>query len=503
ETVMKTIFSLVKIFLFIGILFFFSSCGGGGSTDSSVIKEEISTLSYSQGDIIDADSLRYFNASFAETTAAIVQAVLVVNSLQPTEGTTVSLDAFKDRYNQAKEALIILEESAELTDLILDMFPSEEAVQKYIYKNRSKIDPKEVEAILNSSKSRSVIKPLMTHYKVNAKKAFEILQNSQEGLFTEYMSEAQRNENIVNVLKVVRDSSALTVTVGASVITAGGLSAGLSVGNAAGLVIQGADAVVKLAKSSAELIIGQDGALDEAYDKSAFVKAVSYGNEIVSIVSIKNLYKSGGWDDAGAAISDMVYISGKARDLVQDKKISFGSTLVVSDLPDEGYPEIENLFKDPIPMAYGTPDGTPDGDLFGVFKETLDVLLDDMKVQATDDVLVIIENTTQNTTQNALAGTISGGWSGISKGGLLKASGSFVMHISSDGKISGSYSGDDSGNLSGTISSNGDMDVKSGGGAIESGNWSGTVRRNDDGSLSGSGSWSTQGYSGGWSGTGA
>ncbi len=485
------IFGVVVAFLFI------IGCGGGESDLPT--KLETSTISYTKGDIVDEDSLRYFNASFAETTAAIVQAVLSVNSLYPTDGTTVSLDTFKEKYKQAEDALTILEESAELTDLFLDMFPSQEVAELYLAKNRNKIDPKEVEAILNSSKSRSVIKPLMAHYKVNAKKAFEILRNSQEGLFTEYMSEAKRNETIVNVLKVVRDSSALTVTVGAVVISAGSLAAGATVAQGVGLLIQGSDATVKLVKSTAELIIGKDGALDKAYDKSALLKSLSYGNEIVSIIGIKDLYKNAGWaGDAGQALSDMIYISGKSRDLIQDKKISFGpSSLDVSDIVNEEVSTIKDLFKDPVPTAYGTPGSSSSG-LFGIFKSILDVLPKDMKVQATENILIIIDETPQN----ALAGTIRGSWSGKDSEDF-KASGSFVMRISSGGSISGSYSGDDSGHLGGTISSNGNMDVKSGGGAVGSGRWSGTVKRNDDGSLTGSGAWSAQGYSGGWSGSGS
>lgn len=105
-------------------------------------------------------------------------------------------------------------------------------------------------------------------------------------------------------------------------------------------------------------------------------------------------------------------------------------------------------------------------------------------------------------TQYALAGTINGSWAGKDSEGD-RVSGSFVMHISAAGGVKGTYSGDDKGSLSGTISSNGALDAKSGGGALDAGRWSGTVHRNKDGSLTGSGSWSGQGYSGGWSGAGS
>ena len=101
-----------------------------------------------------------------------------------------------------------------------------------------------------------------------------------------------------------------------------------------------------------------------------------------------------------------------------------------------------------------------------------------------------------------LQGTLTGSWSG-SDGEGDRVSGGFVMHISADGTVSGSFNGDSEGRLSGTVSAQGDINAKSGGGGAGSGHWSGTVRRNEDGSLSGSGSWSAEGYSGGWSGSGS
>lgn len=516
---MKTLYFVLSFLL----LLMYGGCGGAGAgTDVSGNANkspESTTLRFTEGDMMNDTIVPIFEDSFAETSATLVQAILAVNSLYPVNGENVSLLEFKKRYAEAKEALSQLESSADMSDIYLDLLPDPKSVKTYIAKYRGKINPKEVEAILNSSQSKSVLKPLMAHYKVNARKALEILQNAEQGLYTQYTDEAARNEKIVNMLKVVRDTSALTVTIGAAVITAGGsavasagvaegLSMGLAEGasatQAAGLLIQGTNAVVKLSKSSVELVLGKDGALDKTFQKSGYLKALATADEVVSLVSIKGLLTKGHWDDAGKAISDMVYISGKARQLVQDKKISFGPASVdVSDVTKQMKEDMKLVFKDPVPMVYGTPDGRGifDNPFSSVFKEILSVLPEDMQIESTSDVLVYI-NDKNSTTDNIFAGTISGGWSGKDKNGF-KASGSFVMHISTSGSISGSYSGDDSGTLTGSISSNGSMDVKSGGGAVGSGRWSGTVRRNKDGSLSGSGSWSAQGYSGGWSGSGS
>jgi len=99
-----------------------------------------------------------------------------------------------------------------------------------------------------------------------------------------------------------------------------------------------------------------------------------------------------------------------------------------------------------------------------------------------------------------LSGVISGGWSGKDKDGW-KAKGTFKMRISSSGRVTGKYSGDDSGVLRGFINSSGRMDIKMGGGSVDGGGWSGTIRKTESGGLIGSGSWKAQGFHGGWRGS--
>ncbi len=100
-----------------------------------------------------------------------------------------------------------------------------------------------------------------------------------------------------------------------------------------------------------------------------------------------------------------------------------------------------------------------------------------------------------------LSGHISGGWSGKDKDGY-KAKGSFRMYVSPSGKVTGKYSGDASGALHGFINSSGRMDIKLGGGSVNGGRWRGSVRKTESGGLVGSGSWSAEGYHGGWRGSG-
>ncbi len=385
-----------KIFFgfLVGIIVFFASCGGGGGSDGgtpNASAANAATVVYKDGDMINDDLvLPMFETSVSEAAAAVVQAILAVNAVYP-GGEDLSLADFRKKYGEAKHALEILESSAETTDWYLDLFPDEKSAAEY----RTKIDPNEVEAILNSSKSKSVLKPLMAHYKVNARKALEILQNAEEGIYTDYTDRAKRADNIINVLKVVRDTSGLTVTIGAAVLTAGGSAAvmggaaEMTLGESVGVIVQGSNAIVKLTKSSVELAIGKDGALDDDYRNSIALRTLAAADDIVSIVSIKSLAESGGWDTTQEAVSDLVFISGKARDLVQDKKLTFGAESIdVSDIVNDDIRGLKNAFEDPFPMVYDTPD-------FGLFrhgyseffKNIFVHLPEDMQTKSTSDLI--------------------------------------------------------------------------------------------------------------------
>ena len=100
-------------------------------------------------------------------------------------------------------------------------------------------------------------------------------------------------------------------------------------------------------------------------------------------------------------------------------------------------------------------------------------------------------------------GTLSGTWSGkgIDDWKGWTSNGTFIMHMSKNGKISGRYSGDDKGKLSGSVSRSGKLNVKSGGGSAGTGSWSGSITI-EQGKLKGHGRWSVDGFIGTWHGTG-
>ena len=273
---------------------------------------------YQTGDIADDTYLSDIRQSLAVTSGALVQAMLSINTFIFTNNATTSLDTFKERKTQVDQALNILETKAAITDGYLDMLSSPEEAQSYITANYKTIEPAEVEAILNSSKMKGVLRPLMAHYHVSARKAKEILDNAMDHLYTQYTEEADNYETATNVAKVVRDGAALAITIGATVATAGTVG-GLGVVGGISSLVQGADGIVKLSKSSAELIIGKDGALDDTYKHSGFVGGLSAASEMLAI---KSLFTKP--DTVAGVISNMVYWSSKAREVTQDEVIAFG-----------------------------------------------------------------------------------------------------------------------------------------------------------------------------------
>jgi len=104
------------------------------------------------------------------------------------------------------------------------------------------------------------------------------------------------------------------------------------------------------------------------------------------------------------------------------------------------------------------------------------------------------ENLKKKSTKKFM-GTLSGAWSGP-----WSSKGSFVMNISEDGKISGSYWGDDKGKLSGLVSASGKVNMKSGRGDAGSGKWGGSINIDMNGKLQGNGTWNVDGYQGTWQG---
>lgn len=375
------------------------SCSGGGDSSLPLPTEPETTtiIAYQNGDLIDDTVyLPPVYDSFRQTIGAMVQAVLAVNTFIFTDPAVTDLTTFEARKAQADQALNSLIVLAEKTEMYADLIPAAEAT--FLSAERlAAIAPSEIEAILASSQSKWPIKTLMQHYKVNAQQAKVILDDAMAGLVSTYTQRADFLTKAILVAQVVKDTSALTVTIGSAVATAGGVTGALGLIDATMTIISGADAAIKLGKAGAELYIGEDGKLDDTFKNSVILSTVSDLNEVVSVASFKGLTlpKPSTFDK----VSSFVYLLDKTLGTYPAKILTTLTDNVVAEIiPEENIPiVINNLNTLPpaVPIAYPGQYTLSDGTSFvidalqgisGVFAETLSMLPVEHQTEATKAV---------------------------------------------------------------------------------------------------------------------
>lgn len=291
---------------------------GGTNSVDVVLDCTLSNLSYTQvGLNSDDENLTLLRKSLAKTAGTLMQSILSINTFLFTDSNETNLTVFQARKRAVDQALDALIFQATQTEAYADGLI--EPIAPLARSFSVEATPEEVEAILNSSKIKWPIKTLMQHYKVNAQEAKNILDNAMEGLVTKYTAQADFETQKILIAQTIRDGAALTVVIGTAAVTAGATGV-LTGAQAVGTVISGSDAIVKLTKSGAELMIGQDGALDSAYNNSTLLRGLSDVNELISIQSLFS-----NPNNALELTNQFTWMAGKLSDLIQDKKITFGA----------------------------------------------------------------------------------------------------------------------------------------------------------------------------------
>jgi antitoxin component YwqK of YwqJK toxin-antitoxin module len=280
---------------------------------------KIVQMFYQEGDLKDYN-LTNLHTSFKQTTGAIVQAILAINSLLFTDINETNITEFRDRKAQADEALDILIELSSQTENYADALPDPTEVGRLL---RTTATPQEIYAIINNSKIKGHIKTLMLHFNVGAHQAKKILDDAMSALESKYSKKADYYTKAIVISQAIRDTSALAVTVGSAVVTAGATTTVLGV---AETVITGADATIKATKSLTELYLGKDGALDGTIKNSTILRGLSDASELISI---KGLFSNPSKiSHEGEKVADIIgkftWITDKARDAFFDKKINLG-----------------------------------------------------------------------------------------------------------------------------------------------------------------------------------
>lgn len=306
-----------------------ASCGGSDSPTSITAPTAVA-IGYAKGDLSLTDpGLQKMTASLATTSGALLQAIYAVNSFVFTDTKVTDYATYVQRQADANQALGILILYAGQTEQNADALPTSAPSMLTLMSPHSvptpfiaaAASPEEVLAVLNSSKSKWPIKTLMQQYQVSAKKAQLILNNAMNGLTSQaYLDQATVETQAVTRLTLVKEASGLAVTVGSTVITAGGVGGVMTVFEAGTAILSSTDAVIKVTKAGAELAIGQDGALDDMFEKSTAVRAIADVNELLSIKSL--FAKSANLLDT---TNKLTYVAGKLNEVFQEKKVSFGA----------------------------------------------------------------------------------------------------------------------------------------------------------------------------------
>lgn len=323
----SALFALISLLLGSALL---TGCSGGGSGSSSgtggtdAAATPTISLNYTQGDMVGkTEFYTQMSQSVANTSGALLQAILAVNSFLFTDCKATDLETFKSRKLEADKALDTLAKYAEETETLIAVSSPKQVAA-------IALSPDEVLATVSSGPSNKQIKTLMTTYKVNAKAAKEILDSAMSGLISSYDKEADFYNKAALTANLVKESSGLALTIAGTVVTAGGVSGALAATDAACAIISGADGVIKVTKSGLELAIGKEITIPDGSKASMIMTSVSTVSDIIAFKDMGKLLT----DSLTTAenVGNVYTISSKIVDGFTDKTITLGGLKVdISD----------------------------------------------------------------------------------------------------------------------------------------------------------------------------
>jgi len=320
-----------------------SSTSGTSSTSSNTSSSRTNivgnnsdsiSIEYTRGDMYGMNGFYSdMNTSFGKTSGALLQAILAVNSVLFTDNSVTSLETFKLRKAKADKALDILATYAKETESIIDSG----SYSSKSFKTKSlDLSPDAVLATVSSGPANKQIKTLMTKYQVNAHEAKTILDNAMSGLISSYNKDADFYDKATKTATLIKEGAGLSLTIAGSIVTAGGVTGSLALGEAAITLITGTDGIIKVTKAGLELVLGKD-LKQPSGTVGAIATILSDTSEIISFNSLKK------WTDASDKISNVFNIALKINDALQDKTLNLGAhTIDISNLNQDTSSLISN-----------------------------------------------------------------------------------------------------------------------------------------------------------------
>jgi hypothetical protein len=323
------------------------------------------SLPYTPGELAGQTSFyEQLTPALDKTAAALVQAVLTVNSFLFTDPAVTNFATLQARKAEADQALEVLAKYAAATENLIDAtLPSQDdggvtqndagaadalmsmadasgADARASTDARAATDgttlmpmrlkglsPEEVLATVSSGPSTSQIKTLMKAYNVNAKKAQLILNTAMAGLEAQaWNDEAKSMDTLMRQATLVKETAKLGVTIVGTAITAGGVSGVLTVAQSAKAIVSGTKGVIAVSKAGAELIMGKDLVIKEGSKESLVMTTVDTVSDIIAIGNFQKILT--GTATAKDKLKGIVTIASKVKNAFENQTITFGELKV-------------------------------------------------------------------------------------------------------------------------------------------------------------------------------
>ncbi|MEA2027627.1 MAG: hypothetical protein U9N49_01440, partial [Campylobacterota bacterium] len=260
-----------------------------------------------------------------------------------------------ERKKDVDKALDVLITFSERTSFYAENVPFYRSVLSRMATYSRDLTPEEVDVITNSGNPMKPVSTLMAALHVDARTAKNILDNAMNNLSSKYQDEAAFYDTASRTADLIKNSSALALTVGATLITGGATLVGetaLLTGTQATIaLVTTADALIKTSKSAVELAVSQDINLEG----SNIGTALGVTSAVSDLTAITSLH------DPDSILDSFVFITGKSIDFLYDKKLTFGTSSMIAS--DDAHALYSSLLEDAIayaafPGTYHNGDGT-------------------------------------------------------------------------------------------------------------------------------------------------
>ncbi|MBQ3427252.1 MAG: hypothetical protein IJH37_08935 [Clostridia bacterium] len=200
------------------------------------------------------------NGSDHEKRAALEKIETAMAAMEQALGAATVLDAAAEKDIVQTQAAI----SADVIRLSTAGSKEDEAVKW----------AQEIEAKWDSLPKKDRLRNLAEHMGVDARTAYQALSDAHDILSGKYMGDAKFYDICTRVAIGVKTAAKVSVFVCATAATGGAASAvgGLTVGQAAGVVIGGVDCAIEVERTAAKIILGDDHKVVQAIENSTAMK---------------------------------------------------------------------------------------------------------------------------------------------------------------------------------------------------------------------------------------